>query len=76
MTPLEWIQHMLESNREALRQMPFPPGMADYVQELVQSGQTEQIINLMKLGFLIGIQQGAAQVQAGEALIQRPAIQA
>ena len=67
---------MLEVNREALRQMPFPPGMAEYVQELVQSGQTEQIINLMKLGFLIGIQQGVAQVQAGEAPVQRSVIQA
>lgn len=76
MTALEWIQHMLEVNREALRQMPFPPGMAEYVQELVRSGQTEQIIDLMKLGFLIGIQQGVAQVQAGEALVQRSAIQA
>jgi hypothetical protein len=76
MTALEWIQHMLEANREALQQTPFPPGMAEYVQELVQSGQTEQIINLMKLSFLVGIQQGAAQVQAGEALIQRSAIQA
>lgn len=58
MTPLEWIQQMVEANREALQQMPFPPGLAEYVDELVKSGQTEQIIALMKMGFLIGIQQG------------------
>jgi hypothetical protein len=59
MTPLEWIQQMVEANREALQQMPFPPGLAEYVDELVRSGQTEQIITLMKMGFLIGLQQGA-----------------
>lgn len=59
MTPLEWIQQMVEANREALQQMPFPPGLAEYVDELVKSGQTEQIIALMKMGFLMGIQQGA-----------------
>ncbi|WP_272867788.1 hypothetical protein [Allomeiothermus silvanus] len=26
--------------------------------QLVQSGQTEQIISLMKMGYLLGIQQG------------------
>ncbi len=50
---------MVEANREALRQMPFPPGLAEYVDELVKSGQTEQIIALLKMGFLIGVQQGA-----------------
>jgi hypothetical protein len=59
MTALEWIKQMLEVNRDALQQMPFPPGLAEYVDELVKSGQTEQIIALMKMGFLIGIQQGA-----------------
>ncbi|MDX2006769.1 MAG: hypothetical protein SFU83_15970 [Meiothermus sp.] len=59
MTPLEWIKQMLEANREGLRQMPFPPGMAEYVDELVKSGQTQEIIDMMKLGFLMGIQQGA-----------------
>lgn len=49
---------MLEANREGLQQMPFPPGMAEYVDELVKSGQTQEIIALMKLGFLIGVQQG------------------
>ncbi|WP_276954178.1 hypothetical protein [Allomeiothermus silvanus] len=58
MTPLEWIQHMIEANREALQQMPFPPDLAEYVDQLVQSGQTEQIISLMKMGYLLGIQQG------------------
>ncbi len=59
MTPVEWIQQMVEANRDALQQMPFPPGLAEYIDELVKSGQTEQIIALMKMGFLIGIQQGA-----------------
>lgn len=59
MTPVEWIQQMVEANREALRQMPFPPGMAEYVEELVRTGQTEQIIDIIKMGFLIGVQQGA-----------------
>ncbi len=58
MTPVEWIQQMVEANREALQQMPFPPGLAEYIDELVKSGQTEQIIALIKMGFLIGIQQG------------------
>lgn len=60
MTPLDWIQQMLEVNREALQQMPFPPGLAEYVDQLVKSDQTEQVIALMKMGFLIGIQQGAS----------------
>lgn len=50
---------MVEANREALRQMPFPPGIAEYVDELVRTGQTEQIIAIIKMGFLIGVQQGA-----------------
>lgn len=66
MTPLEWIQQMVEANREALKQMPFPPGLAEYVDELVKSGQTEQIISLMKMGFLMGIQQGARTEEVPE----------
>ncbi|PZA08495.1 MULTISPECIES: hypothetical protein [unclassified Meiothermus] len=58
MTPREWIQHMIEANREALQQLPFPPDLAEYVDQLVKSGQTEQIISLMKMGYLLGIQQG------------------
>lgn len=50
---------MVEANREALQQMPFPADLAEYVDQLVKSGQTEQIISLMKMGFLMGIQQGA-----------------
>lgn len=68
MTPVEWIQQMVEANREALRQMPFPPGMAEYVEELVRTGQTEQIIAIIKMSFLIGVQQGAR----GEPLPTRP----
>lgn len=64
MTPLEWIQQMLQTNREALRQMPFPPGMAEYVDELVKSGQVQEVIDLMKLGFLIGVQQGSRAEEA------------
>lgn len=66
MTPLEWIQQMVESNHEALQQMPFPPGLAEYVDELVKSGQTEQIISLMKMGFLMGIQQGVRTEEVPE----------
>lgn len=55
---------MVEANRDALQQMPFPPGLAEYIDELVKSGQTEQIIALMKMGFLIGIQQGARSEEA------------
>ncbi|RIH93408.1 hypothetical protein [Meiothermus granaticius] len=69
MTPLEWIQQMLQANREALRQMPFPPGMAEYVDELVKSGQVQEVIDLMKLGFLMGVQQGA---RAGEIPAPQP----
>ncbi|RDI96191.1 hypothetical protein DV704_04580 [Meiothermus sp. QL-1] len=61
MTPVEWIRRMVEANREALQQMPFPPGLAEYVEELVQSGQTEQIIAMMKMSFLLGLQQGARE---------------
>ncbi|MBO1437507.1 hypothetical protein J3L12_09890 [Meiothermus sp. CFH 77666] len=63
MSPVEWIQQMVEANRDALQQMPFPPGLAEYIDELVKSGQTEQIIALMKMGFLIGIQQGARSLE-------------
>ncbi|MCS7057399.1 MAG: hypothetical protein NZ849_01575 [Meiothermus sp.] len=59
MTPVEWIRQMVEANREALQQMPFPPGLAEYIDELVKAGQTEQIIAMMKMSFLIGVQQGA-----------------
>jgi len=70
MTPVEWIRQMVEANREALRQMPFPPGLAEYVGELVRTGQTEQIIALIKMGYLIGVQQGAR----GELLLTAPAV--
>jgi hypothetical protein len=63
MTPREWIEEMLKENREALLQMPFPPGLEELVQELVSSGQTERIVSMMKLGFLMGIQQGVRSDQ-------------
>lgn len=52
---------MLEVNRDHLKQMPFPPGLAEYVDQLVKSGNTEEIIALMKIGFVIGLQQGSGQ---------------
>ena len=64
MTPREWIEEMLKENREALMQMPFPPGLEEFVQELVSSGQTDRIVSMMKLGFLMGIQQGVRAEQS------------
>jgi hypothetical protein len=75
MTPREWIEEMLKENREALLQMPFPPGLEEFVQELVSSGQTERIVSMMKLGFLMGIQQGVRSDQ-GQDLPQPSRIQA
>lgn len=59
MTPSEWIRQMLEANREGLKQVPFPPGMFEFVEELVRQGNTDEIVALMKLGFIIGVQQGS-----------------
>jgi hypothetical protein len=70
MTPIEWIQQMIDSNREALGQMPFPMGMTEYVEQLVHSGQTEELINLMKFGFLMGLQQSGMQEVPAETRIQ------
>lgn len=75
MTPREWIEEMLKENREALMQMPFPPGLEEFVQELVSSGQTDRIVSMMKLGFLMGIQQGV-RAEQGPDLPQPSRIQA
>ncbi len=60
---------MVEANKEALSQMPFPDGMMEYVEDLVISGKTAEIISIMKMGFLMGIQQGAHQ---GEMNLPQP----
>lgn len=70
----EWLEKMLEDNREALQQFPEPPGLEDFVRDLVRSGQAERVLHLVKFSFLFGLQQ--AQAQARPEASPPPKIQA
>lgn len=70
----QWLEKVLEDNREALRQFPEPPGLEEFVRDLVRSGQVERVLHLVKFSFLYGIQQG--QAQAGLETPPPPKIQA
>jgi|GEM_PF-1305408 len=61
MSPRERIEQALKENAEALRQIPLPPGVAEWVAQMVAAGETEQILGLLKLSFLFGVQQGMIQ---------------
>ncbi len=66
----EYLDQMLEGNLEALKKMPLPPGLDQYVAELVQFGRTEQVLGLLKLAFIFGIQHGAGR----EAELESPPV--
>ncbi|GEM47476.1 DdrH [Deinococcus cellulosilyticus] len=66
MTPefREVMEKLRAQYAEALRDMPLPDGVPEYVQELMAKGDTETLLLMLKLSWVFGAQAGqAAQVQ-------------
>ena len=68
MTPefREVMEKLRAQYGEALRDMPLPDGVPEYVQELISQGDTETLLLMLKLSWVFGAQAG----QAGQAQIQ------
>lgn len=61
----EAMERLKAQYGEALRDMPLPEGVPEYVQELMQSGDRDTLLLMLKLSWVFGAQAGqASQTQA------------
>lgn len=66
------FEELLRQNREALKRLPVPPGLAEFVERLVASGDYEGVMTLLKLSYVLGVQQGVAQSHGEEESEETP----
>ncbi len=70
MTPKEviatFLREMRASHQEQIDAVALPEGTLDYVEDLMAAGDSETILLMLKLGYLMGLQTGFAAALAGE----------
>ena len=60
-----FIKQMKEQNGSEVNKLELPAGTVEYLQELMQTGDTETIMFMLKLGWIMGLQTGFAAAQSG-----------
>ncbi|MFO7545954.1 MAG: hypothetical protein R6W77_10730 [Trueperaceae bacterium] len=70
MTPKEvieaFLREMRASHRDQIDAVALPEGTLEFVEDLIAAGDTETILLMLKLGYLMGLQTGFAAALAGE----------
>jgi hypothetical protein len=61
-----FLQEMRRRYRDEIDAVALPDGTMDYVRGLVNEGDVETLVFMLKLGYLMGLQTGFAAGQAGE----------
>lgn len=61
-----FIRQMKEQNGDEINKLELPPGAYEYVLECIQAGDTETLMFMLKLGYIMGLQTGFAAAQAGQ----------
>jgi hypothetical protein len=70
-----FLEQMKQHYAAQLAQMPLPEGVPEHVQKLIEQGDLESVLFLLKLSWVLGAQAGAtAQVEQVERLEQGPSI--
>lgn len=61
-----FIKQMREQHSREMEGIVLPEGTLDYVRECVAEGDTETLLFMLKLGYLMGLQTGVAAGESGE----------
>jgi hypothetical protein len=62
----EFLHQMRERYRDEIDAVHLPDGTLDYVEERMEQGDTDTVMFMLKLGYLLGLQTGYAASQSGE----------
>lgn len=68
----EWFEQLREEYGEQLAQMPLPDGVAEHVQQMIDKGDTEGLLFMVKLSWQIGAQVGYSAGQNPEKVRRVP----
>ena len=60
-----FIKEMRANHADDLEGIDLPEGTPEYLEERMQQGDTDTLIFMLKLGYLMGLQTGFAAGQAG-----------
>ena len=61
-----FIADMKKRHQEDIEGLELPDGTLDYVAERIAEGDTETLMFMLKLGYIMGLQTGFAAGQAGQ----------
>ncbi|CAN5765357.1 hypothetical protein BH24DEI2_BH24DEI2_02920 [soil metagenome] len=62
-----FIREMRKRHSDEVSGIDLPPGTSAYVEELVAAGDTDTLMFMLKLGYLMGLQTGFAAQQVEDA---------
>ena len=62
----KFIEGMREQHSSEMEGIVLPEGTLEYVRERVAAGDTETLLFMLKLGYLMGLQTGVAAGESGD----------
>jgi hypothetical protein len=62
----KFIEQMRENHASDVNAIDLPPGMNEYVTERIEQGDSETLLFMLKLGYIMGLQTGVAASQTGQ----------
>lgn len=68
----EWFNQLREEYGEQLAQMPLPDGVTEHVQQMIDEGDVEGLLFMVKLSWQIGAQVGFSAGQHPERVRRVP----
>jgi len=61
----KFIEGMREQHSSEMEGIVLPEGTLEYVRERVEAGDTDTLLFMLKLGYLMGLQTGVAAGESG-----------
>lgn len=61
----QFIKQMQDQNGDEVNKLELPPGTLEYLQERMITGDSETLMFMLKLAWIMGLQTGFAAAQSG-----------
>jgi hypothetical protein len=61
-----FIQEMKTRHAQEIESVALPEGTLEYIEERMAAGDTETLLFMLKLGYIMGLQTGFAAGEAGQ----------
>lgn len=62
-----FVKKMQEQNGDEVNKLDLPSGTLEYLQDLIDEGDSETLMFMLKLAWVMGLQTGFAAAQSGAA---------